>query len=376
MHGEIQPGGMGFMGHGNHRRDANAAAHQQRLAGRMVQREVIDRLGNKDLASLGENPVQQGRAAPALILAQNADLIFAAVCRIAGHRILTQEFRRHDNVQMGAGGPFRQRRAIQRGKLVQCHIVGHLVDIDDFHPHHRCITGDLVFMDFGIVAFFQPGLVFLGGDHCLIGFNPLFAVHRERKWPGMRRQICRIYSQGLVFIFQIQILLQVAFIERMLGRLVTAIRIELEIPPPFLGQVQATVFNHVIQLRQYWRGGGNIHRRPAERTLGKQAFQVPGAGLHAATTHCATLGADPVGCAFLTVRLPDLVAIEHQFRAGGDGPRRAFTGAFVAALTEFLQAEIDRLVMRQRQIGCDHTRLQARPQIRIKNDLANAADFP
>ena len=84
----------------------------------------------------------------------------------------------------------------------------------------------------------------------------------------------------------------------------------------------------------------HVHRRPSERAFGHQPFKVPRAGFHAAPAHRPAFRRDPVGRTFLAVGFPDLIAVEHQLRPGGDRARRAFAGAFVAGLAKTLQPEI------------------------------------
>ena len=76
-----------------------------------------------------------------------------------------------------------------------------------------------------------------------------------------------------------------------------------------------------------------------------QPFNVPRTGFHAAPAHGSALLCQAVGGAFLAVGLPDFIAIEHQFRASGNGPTRAFARAFVAAFAEVLHAKINGFVV-------------------------------
>jgi hypothetical protein len=119
------------------------------------------------------------------------------------------------------------------------------------------------------IAALHARLVFVGGNHFLVGLNPFFTINREWIWPGVRRQRCRVDGQRLVFIFEVEIPGQSAPVDRIAGRFVSAIFLQLDIPPPLLDIVQATISEGVIELCQQRRGLGNVHGRPAERGLCK-----------------------------------------------------------------------------------------------------------
>ena len=111
------------------------------------------------------------------------------------------------------------------------------------------------------------------------------------------------------------------------------------------------------------------------QAVGQQAFQVPGAGFHAAPAHAACGVGDAVAGAFFGVAFPDFVAVVHQLGAGGDGPGRAFAGALVAAFAKALQAKVDGPVGGHGHVGGHAAAFQARAQKRVEDHLANAADF-
>ena len=134
----------------------------------------------------------------------------------------------------------------------------------------------------------------------------------------MRSKVCGIDRKRLILVFEIEIFLQIAGVDRIAGWPVAAILLDFEIPPPFLDRVQAAVTNNVVEFRQHRRGARHVHRRPAKRLFGKKSLKVPGAGFHAPPAHCSARCGDPVGCAFLAVGFPDLIAVEHELGSGGD----------------------------------------------------------
>ena len=251
--------------------------------------------------------------------------------------------------------PFRQFAAIGRAEAIARDALRHLRRLRHFDAYHRrfAIGGETV--DDAFIARLQATLIFLSRHHRLIGFDPRLTVHREGIGPGMRREAGGIDGQRLVLIFQVEVLLQAARVHRLFRRAVGAVRLQLDIPPPFLDRVQPAIADGVVQARQQRRGGGDVHRRPAEGFLGEDPFQIPRAGLHAAPAHGAAFSSDPVGRAFLAIGFPYLIAVEHQFRPGGDGAGGAFAGAFVAGFAEPLEAEIDGPVMGERHVRRHHT---------------------
>ena len=191
----------------------------------------------------------------------------------------------------------------------------------------------------------------------------------------MRGQRRGIDGQSLILVFQLQIALQRACVDRLVCRAVSAVVVQLQIPPPFLDRVQAAVSDRIVQSCQRRCQFRHVHRSPAKRLFLEHALQIPRAGLHAPAAHRATLGRNPIRGAFLAVGFPDLIAVEHQLRTGCDCPRRAFPRAFVAAFAKRLQTEINRLVMRHRQVCRDDARFKARAQKRVQDHLADAADL-
>ena len=250
--------------------------------------------------------------------------------------------------------PFRQIAAIGRAEAIARDALRHLRRLRHFDAYHRrfAIGGETV--DDAFIARLQATLIFLSRHHRLIGFDPRLPVHREGIGPGMRREAGGIDGQRLVLIFQVEVLLQAARVHRLFRRAVGAVRLQLDIPPPFLDRVQPAIADGVVQARQQRRGGGDVHRRPAEGFFSEDPLKVPRACLHTAPAHCAALGSDAVGGAFLAVGFPDLIAVEHQFRPGGDGAGGAFAGAFVAGFAEPLEAEVDGPVMGERHVRRHH----------------------
>ncbi len=68
---------------GQHRRNADTAAHQKRIVCVFNKLKMIDWRRDKQLAACGKDTVQQARAAPALIFFQHCYLIFVRISRIA-----------------------------------------------------------------------------------------------------------------------------------------------------------------------------------------------------------------------------------------------------------------------------------------------------
>ena len=219
-------------------------------------------------------------------------------------------------------------------------------------------------------------LIGLCGDHGLIGLNSSLAVHRRRIWVWVRSQGRRIDRQSLIFVFQIQIFLQRTRIDRMSCGAIPALLGQLQIPPPFFDRIERASSGHIIHFCQNWCHLRHGHRRPAEGRFSEEPLQVPWAGFHAASTHSATRGTDAIAGAFLTVRFPNLIAIEHQFWPSCDRPGWAFAGAFIAALAEPLQTKINWLVMGKWQARGHHTRFQPRTQKRVQDHFANSAHLP
>ena len=208
-----------------------------------------------------------------------------------------------------------------------------------------------------------------------MGGNPGLAVHRIGVGPRMRRQRSGVDGEGLFLEFEVKIGLQITGVHRLGRRVELARGFALDVPPPLFDRVQTALADLVIQLGQQRCGGGDVGGGPAEGGLGEQPFKVPRAGLHAASAHRAALVGDPVGGAFLAVGFPDFIAVEHLLRPGGDRPRGAFAGAFVAGFAELLQAKVDGLFMGNGQGGGDHAGFQARAEEGIEDHFADARDF-
>ena len=66
----------------------------------------------------------------------------------------------------------------------------------------------------------------------------------------MRRKVGWINRKGLIFVFQIKILLQIARIDRFICRAVAAALSNFEIPPPLFNAIQTAITNRIIKLCQ------------------------------------------------------------------------------------------------------------------------------
>ena len=310
-----------------------------------------------------------------MILALDRDLIAAAVGRVAGQGKLAKKLGRHHHIDMGASLEWWQHGAVGVGEFIQRHLVGHFFDPRDHDRQYR--RG----LPVGGIDMFRwhaarpPRLVFDRRDHVATGLDAGLAVGRERPGIGRWGQVGGIDCQGLILMFQVQILGQGPAVDRVSGRRIGAFIDHFQVPPPGLDRVDLPVIQPVIQLGQGSGSAGQVAGQPAKRRLGKQPFQVPWAGLHAAPAHGAAILCNPVGQAFLAVGFPDLIAVEHQFRAGRDRARGAFTRAFVAGFAKPLQSEVNRTVMRHRHVGGHHARFQPWSQKRVQDHLANAADL-
>ena len=244
--------------------------------------------------------------------------------------------------------PNRKVFAVNGFEFVFRNALGHDFDLRDLDLNDRAVAVGCIAVHGTFVATIQSVAVFLGCDHCLVGFDPCFAVHREWIRVRVRRDWGRVNRQCLIFVFKIKILLQVALIYRMERWAISTVFANLKVPPPFLNWVQGAVVHQIIQLSQSRREARHIHRGPAERLFLKYTFEIPRAGFHATSAHRTTRCRDTVGRTFLAVGFPNLISVEHQFRACSDRTRRTFARTFVAAFAECLQAKIDRLVVGHR----------------------------
>ena len=154
-----------------------------------------------------------------------------------------------------------------------------------------------------------------------------------------------------------------------------AFRVRVQVPPPLLERVDAPVADLVVQVRQPLAREGKVHGHPQERLFLHHPFQVERTGLHAAPAHGTGLVDDPVAGTLLHVRLPHLVAVEHDLVAEGDGRARALPGALLALIAEVLQAEVDGPVGLQRHVGGDDPGLEARADEGVEHQLPYAAQF-
>ena len=351
MEGKVAGFAVKRMGEGHHRCDADAAPHQEASSRCRTELEMVDWSRNEDAPAFGENPVHQKRASAPVILAKNSHLIAAAICRIARHRILPHQPGGHQHIDMRPGRPYRQWAAVKRAEFIFCDLVRQMLDLADNSLDHRRFIGRHIgihiAMKMRCLTGSDPAPVFSGTEQGFKGLDASLTVHRERIGERMRRQRCRIDGHGLILVPEFQISAETATVHRMACRAIGPILGKFDIPPPFLHIVQPAAPGHVIKTGKEFRGLRHVRGSPAERRFGEQPFEVPRAGLHAAPTHRPSLGGDPVGGAFLAVRLPGFIAVEHPLRSSSDGARRTFAGTFLAVLTEVLQTEINRPVMRQ-----------------------------
>jgi hypothetical protein len=70
--------------HAQHGRDADAAGHQHRMRCRLVEREVVARLGDGDGHAHAQRLVHAARAAAAGAVAQHADHVAVALAAVVG----------------------------------------------------------------------------------------------------------------------------------------------------------------------------------------------------------------------------------------------------------------------------------------------------
>ena len=369
------PKGVQPVRKGDHWRDTNAAAHEQAMRRVLDQFKVVNRLSDKDTPPLGENPVQQGRAAAARVFAQYRDAVAFAVLGVAQQRVRAQEFGRDDQIEMRASGPSGQVVAFGVGDVIKRSDRVQVLDLRDAQIKHGGVAADLVKMQVIGLARCSLAAVLIGAKQGRMGGDPGLAVHRIGVGPWVRGQRGGVDGEGLIFELEIEIGLQVTCVNGLGRRVELARGFAFDVPPPLFDRVQTALADLVIQLGQKRCGGGDVGGGPAEGGLGEEPLKVPRAGLHAAPAHRAALVGDPVDGTFLAVRFPNFIAVEHFFRPGGDRPRRALAGAFVAGFAELLQTKVDGLVMGDRQGGGDHAGFQARAEEGIEDHFADARDF-
>ena len=366
--------------HGDHGCHANAPGHQPAVCGVFVQRKVVDRARHKHPAPFANGPMHERRAAaPARLgrLAQHAQHITAAVGRVACQAVGALVFGGDHHVDVPACCEGRQLAAIGRFELVTRQALGHLFTFVQHHRKHRRLGGQGLrprSQAFGL-ACRQACLVLRGRKQGLVAGNAFFAVDGVSDRIGLRHFVGRVHSQGLVFVAQVQVFLQGALVGLRRLHIPARALVQLDVPPPLLDRVDAAAIEQVIEPRQRRCSGGQLHGHLSPQAVGQQAFQVPGAGFHATATHAACRVGDAVTGTFFGVALPDFVAVVHQLGASGDGPRRAFAGALVAAFAKALQAKVDGPVGGHGHVGGDAAAFQARAQKRVEDHLANAADL-
>ena len=121
---------------------------------------------------------------------------------------MAQKLWHDDNVEMRPRRPCRQVRAVDRGKLVLGDVRRHPFDLGHLDPDDRGVTWHFVFVDVAGVALRNLGLVLVGRDHGLVGFDPGLPIHRERIGPRWRGKRGGIDGKGLILVPQIKVLLQ------------------------------------------------------------------------------------------------------------------------------------------------------------------------
>ena len=225
------------------------------------------------------------------------------------------------------------------------------------------------------MAYRQAGLVLRGREQGLVTGNAFFAVDGVGHRVGLRHFVGGVHGQGLVFVAQVQVFLQGALVGLRRLHIPARALVQLDVPPPLFDRVDAAAIEQVIEPRQRRCSGRQLHGDLPPQAVGQQAFQVPGAGFHAAAAHTACGIGDAVAGAFFGVAFPDFVAVVHQLGACGDGPRRALAGALVAAFAKALQAKVDGPVRGHGHVGGHAAAFQARAQKRVEDHLANAADL-
>ncbi len=114
---------------------------------------------------------------------------------------------------MRARRPLWKGFAIQRGEFELGDLAGHLFSFFDLDLNDRGFTSKRIFVNHFIrFTRVHTLLVLFCGDHCLIGLDAFFAIHRKRKRPRVWRKVCWINRKGLLFVVQLQISLKFAVV--------------------------------------------------------------------------------------------------------------------------------------------------------------------
>jgi len=257
MQRKITSQSMKAMRKGNHRRNPNTACHKVGFFGIFDKFKMINRLWDKNLASLAKDTMKQSWAASPFIFTHNTNLIFGSICWIARHRILAQIFRCHHNIKMSARAPFWQITTIKAFELIHCDSRTHRHHFADLNANNRRIISVIINMKMVIFTAHKLGFIFFCCDHRLISLYPLFAIHRIGIGVWMRRKMSWIDCQCLIFIFQIKVSLKIAPIDRLFCFVIAAICIKGDIPPPFFSIIETALAHCIIkpcQSRGEFRG--------------------------------------------------------------------------------------------------------------------------
>jgi hypothetical protein len=167
------PGGMKFMRHGDHRGHADAATHQETARGLGLQREMIGRPGDEDLATRREDTVQKGRSALPLVLAQHGNVAARAVGRVAHQRILAQLVGADHDIKMRAGLPRRQIASLRGAQHIARHRGRQAFRLSHQHLQQKAFILPSVFVI--PCASLARGAMLAAGlcrDHCAAGRDP------------------------------------------------------------------------------------------------------------------------------------------------------------------------------------------------------------
>lgn len=125
-------------------------------------------------------------------------------------------------------------------------------------------------------------------------------------------------GQCLIFVFQVQIGLQVVVIYGFICWMVFVVFVKFQVLLLFFGVIQIVMFYVIIKFGEYWCGGGDIGSSLMEGGFGKEVFEVSGVGFYIVFVYGFVRGGDLVGCVFLVVGFLDFIVVEYQFWVGGD----------------------------------------------------------
>ena len=129
----VHAGGVGRRGHGQQRGDADPAGHEQVSGGRL-QPEVVARPGVLDLVAGAEHVVDVGGPAATRLLPEHAEAVAEPVRRVPAERVLARHRARQPQVEVGAGLPRRELRAVRVEELNR-HDAGRLLGEGTHHQH-------------------------------------------------------------------------------------------------------------------------------------------------------------------------------------------------------------------------------------------------